>query len=197
MVRGLSPRRLVGAAVALFAVTLALGLPGCGRTASGPPVQPSGAAPGEAASLPAGLDTEVERVVDGDTLVVAGGHRVRLIGVDTPETKDPRKPVQCFGEQASAYVSSLLREGEAVRLVGDVEERDVYGRTLAYVYRLVDGLFVNAALVREGYAHVLTIPPNVAHADEFVALARDAREAGRGLWSSCPVPEGGGRSARS
>ena len=197
MVRGPSPRGLVGAAVALFAVALTLGLPGCGRSASHAPVQPSGATPGGAASLPAGFDTKIERVVDGDTLVVAGGHRVRLIGVDTPETKDPRKPVQCFGEQASAYVSSLLREGEGVRLVGDVEERDVYGRTLAYVYRLADGLFVNAALVREGYAHVLTIPPNVAHADEFVTLARGARERGRGLWSSCPLPDGAGRSATS
>ena len=187
MVRGLSPRRLLGAAVALFAVALALGLPGCGRTASGPPAEASGVGTNGGAALPAGLDTSVERIVDGDTLVVAGGHRVRLIGVDTPETKDPRKPVQCFGREASAYVSSLLREGEGVRLVGDVEERDVYGRTLAYVYRLADGLFVNAALVREGYAQVLTIPPNVAHAEEFVALARDARERGRGLWSSCPA----------
>ena len=194
MARGFSPRRLVGAAV-LF--VMALVLAGCGRPASGPPAPASGAGPGGAAGLPAGLDTTVERVVDGDTLVVRGGHRVRLIGVDTPETKDPRKPVQCFGEQASAYVSSLLREGEGVRLVGDVEERDVYGRTLAYVYRLADGLFVNAALVREGYAHVLTIPPNVAHSDEFLTLARDARERGRGLWSSCPVPERGGRSPAS
>ena len=188
MVRGPSPRRLVGAVTVLLA--LALALAGCGRADSGPPPQPSGAGPEGAAGLPAGLDPTVERVVDGDTLVVAGGHRVRLIGVDTPETKDPRKPVQCFGEQASAYVSSLLGEGEGVRLVGDVEERDVYGRTLAYVYRLADGLFVNAALVREGYAHVLTIPPNVAHSEEFVTLARDARAGGRGLWSSCPVRDG-------
>ncbi|HWC11686.1 MAG TPA: thermonuclease family protein, partial [Acidimicrobiales bacterium] len=142
---------------------------------------------GAAGVLPPGLDTTVERVVDGDTLVVSGGHRVRLIGVDTPETKDPRKPVQCFGREASAYVSSLLEGGAGVRLVGDVEDRDAYGRTLAYVYRLPDGLFVNAELVREGYAQPLTIPPNVAHAEEFLSLARDARERGRGLWSSCPA----------
>ena len=185
MARGSSARRLVDACAAVLAVALVL--TGCGRSASGPQAETSRTGASGGAALPAGLDTTVERVVDGDTLVVAGGHRVRLIGVDTPETKDPRKPVQCFGREAAAYVSSLLREGEGVRLVGDVEERDVYGRTLAYVYRLADGLFVNAALARDGYAQVLTIPPNVAHADEFAALARDARERGRGLWSSCPA----------
>ncbi|HYX45170.1 MAG TPA: thermonuclease family protein [Acidimicrobiales bacterium] len=185
MVRGSPLRHLVVAAAALVAAALVVA--GCGRSASGPAAQASGTSPGRGAPLPAGFDTTVERVVDGDTLVVAGGHRVRLIGVDTPETKDPRKPVQCFGQEASAYVSSLLKKGEGVRLVGDAEERDVYGRILAYVYRLADGLFVNAALVREGYAQALTIPPNVAHADEFVALARDARQGGRGLWSTCPA----------
>ena len=138
-----------------------------------------------AVALPVGLDTTVERVLDGDTSVVAGGHRVRLIGVDTPETKDPRKPVQCFGREASAFLSAVLAEGSGVRLVGDVEERDVHDRTLAYVYRLPDGLFVNAELVRQGYARPLTIPPDVAHADEFVALSAEARDAGRGLWSAC------------
>lgn len=150
-----------------------------------PPAPP--ASPAAEASLPAGFDTAVERVIDGDTIVVAGGTRVRLIGVDTPETKDPRKPVQCFGPEASAYLSSVLEPGVAVRLVGDVEQRDVYGRTLAYVYRLPDGLFVNAELVRRGYAQVLTIPPNVAHADELLTLARQARDTQRGLWSSCPA----------
>jgi endonuclease YncB( thermonuclease family) len=179
MVPGSSRRRLLVAAAGLLAITLQA----CGRTASAPEAHTSPVGSGEV--LPAGLDTTVERVVDGDTLVIAGGHRVRLIGVDTPETKDPRKPVQCFGREASAYVSSVLHEGASVRLVGDVEQRDAYGRTLAYVYRLPDGLFVNAELVRHGYALALTIPPNVAHADQFVALAREARERGRGLWSSC------------
>jgi micrococcal nuclease len=146
-----------------------------------------------AAALPAGLDTTVERIVDGDTLVVAGGHHVRLIGVDTPETRDPRKGVQCYGREATEFLDSLLPEGAGVRLVGDVEQFDTFGRTLAYAYRLPDGLFVNAELVRRGYAQPLTIPPNVVHADELAALARQAREAGRGLWSACqprppPVP---------
>lgn len=139
-------------------------------------------------ALPAGTDTVVERHVDGDTVVVAAGRKVRLIGIDTPETRDPRKPVQCFGREASAFTASLLPVGERVRLVTDVEPVDRYGRTLAYVYRLRDGLFVNAELVRRGYASVYTYPPNVAHADEFVALARTAREAGTGLWGACGGP---------
>ena len=141
--------------------------------------------PGPGVALPVGLDTTVERVVDGDTLVVHGGNHVRLIGVDTPETKDPRRPVQCFGREAAAFLASLLPGGTGVRLVGDVEQQDQYDRTLAYVYRLPDGLFVNAELLRNGYAQVLTISPNVVHADEFVALAAEARSAGRGLWSAC------------
>ena len=136
-------------------------------------------------SMPMGDDTTVEAVVDGDTIVVTGGTRVRLIGVDTPETKDPRKPVQCFGREASAFTESLVAPGTEVRLVYDVERLDRYGRTLAYVYRRSDGMFVNAALVADGYALVATFPPNVAHVDEFTALAREAREEGRGLWSAC------------
>ncbi len=139
-----------------------------------------------AEGLPVGVDVVVERVIDGDTIVVTGNRHVRLIGVDTPETVDPNRPIGCFGKEASRFVTSLLPKGTAVRLVGDVEQDDRYGRLLAYVYRRSDGLFVNAELVRQGYAHVLTIAPNVAHADEFVALARDARNASAGLWSACP-----------
>ncbi len=141
--------------------------------------------PRSTAGLPVGDDTRVESVVDGDTIVITGGTRVRLIGIDTPETKDPRKPVQCFGLEAAAYTASLLAVGTAVRLVYDVERLDRYGRTLAYVYRLSDGIFVNAALVADGYAQVATFPPNVAHTEELTQLARMAREEGRGLWSAC------------
>ncbi|HEX2039516.1 MAG TPA: thermonuclease family protein, partial [Acidimicrobiales bacterium] len=94
-------------------------------------------------------------------------------------------PVQCFGKEASAYTTSLVPPGTAVRLVGDVELRDQYGRVLAYVYRADDDTFVNLRLVQDGYASVLTYPPNVAHAPEFVAAAAEARAAGRGLWSAC------------
>ena len=129
----------------------------------------------------------VVRVVDGDTIHVdVGGSRekVRYIGVDTPETRKPGSPVECFGKRAAAENKRLVA-GEEVRLERDAEARDRYGRLLAYVYRVRDGRFVNAALVRGGFAQPLTIPPNVAHADEFAALAREAREAGRGLWGEC------------
>jgi micrococcal nuclease len=129
----------------------------------------------------------VVRVVDGDTILVSldgRQERVRYIGVDTPETVKPNTPVECYGKKASAFDHRLV-DGRDVRLRFDVERRDRYGRLLAYVYRVGDGLFVNAELVRRGYATTLTIPPNVAHAARFRALAAAARAAGRGLWSAC------------
>lgn len=141
--------------------------------------------PNAGLDLPPGEDATVVRVVDGDTIEVAGGTRVRLIGIDTPETKDPSRPVQCFGPEASSRTSSLLATGTAVRLVYDVDPLDRYGRALAYVYRLDDGLFVNAELVAEGYAIPATYPPNVAHAEDFARLGRIAQDQGAGLWSAC------------
>jgi micrococcal nuclease len=145
--------------------------------------------PTPAVEVPDGDDVTVDRVVDGDTLVVSGGRRVRLIGVDTPETEHPSVDVQCFGREASAFLADLLPRGTAVRLVYDLERTDRYDRTLAYVYRRSDGAFVNGELVRRGFALVATVPPNVRHADELVAWQRDAREHGRGLWAACPVPD--------
>jgi micrococcal nuclease len=132
-------------------------------------------------------ESRVVRVVDGDTVVVRTGsreERVRYIGVDTPESVKPGTPVQCFAKAAAAANRRLV-EGRAVRLVRDAEARDRYGRTLAYVYRAGDGLFVNAELVRRGYAKPLTIRPNVAHREELQRLAVAARRAGKGLWSRC------------
>jgi micrococcal nuclease len=130
---------------------------------------------------------EVTRIVDGDTIHVdLGGtdETVRYIGIDTPESVKPGTPVQCFAKQASERNRQLLA-GTDVKLVFDVERRDRYGRLLAYVYRADDGTFVNAALVRDGYARPLTVPPNVRYADRFVQLAREARRAERGLWRAC------------
>jgi micrococcal nuclease len=130
------------------------------------------------------------RVVDGDTVVVridGADEKVRLLGIDTPETVDPRRPVQCFGKEASRRTKELLPEGAEVRLERDVEPRDAYDRLLAYVYRADDGTFVNLALLEEGFAQTLTITPNVAYADRFAAAAREARDAGRGLWGACPA----------
>jgi len=130
---------------------------------------------------------QVLRVVDGDTIRVrldGRTERVRYIGIDTPESVKPGTPVQCFAKRASAANAALVA-GHSVRLVGDVEHRDRYGRLLAYVYREPDGAFVNARLVRDGYARTLTIAPNVAHARELADLARAARRDRRGLWSAC------------
>ena len=143
-----------------------------------------------AAAGPPGSAKVIE-VVDGDTVRIRLGsddESVRLLGIDTPEVKDPRKPVQCFGVEASNATNKLLPKGTTVRLVRDVEARDRYGRLLAYVYRSTDGLFVNLALVEQGYAVPLTYPPNVTHADAFVAAAGGARDAGRGLWGRCGGP---------
>jgi micrococcal nuclease len=129
----------------------------------------------------------VVRVVDGDTVVArvdGREERVRYIGMDTPEDVKPGTPVQCYSRKAAAENRRLV-EGRRVRLVQDAESRDRYGRLLAYVYRASDGLFVNAELVRRGYARPLTIPPNVAHRTQIARLARAARRAGRGLWSRC------------
>jgi micrococcal nuclease len=102
----------------------------------------------------------------------------------TPETKHPWKGVQCYGQRASDFNARLVAD-ELVRLVRDVERRDRYGRLLAYVYRVRDGLFVNAELARLGYAQPLSIAPDTRHADRFADLARQARRQGRGLWSAC------------
>lgn len=168
--------RLVALLVAVAVAVGALG--GCGGPGAGPP----GA---DAAGLPAGEDARVAEVVDGDTIVVGPDRSVRLIGVDTPETRHPDRGVECFGKEATRYTERLLPRGTRVRLVADVERRDRYDRTLAYVYRSADGLFVNAALARDGYARPLTIPPNVAHAGDLASLADRAREQGRGLWGAC------------
>ncbi|MDQ2657810.1 MAG: thermonuclease family protein, partial [Bacteroidota bacterium] len=122
---------------------------------------------------------------DGDTFWIDDGSdrgkKVRLIGVDAPETrKSARKDVGYYGREAKDYLTDMLRDKD-VRLEYDVDETDRYGRTLAYVY-LRDGTFVNAELVKRGYAMVLTVPPNVMFADEFVDLQRQARNKERGLW---------------
>ncbi|WP_051223541.1 thermonuclease family protein [Conexibacter woesei] len=131
-----------------------------------------------------GDTAQVRRVVDGDTILLTSGERVRLIGIDTPESVKPGTPVQCFAKRASAFTHTLL-DGARVRLVYGAERRDRYGRLLAYVYRARDRLFVNAELVRQGYARTLEIAPNTGHARQFAALASAARRAGKGLWSAC------------
>lgn len=127
-------------------------------------------------------ETFVNRVIDGDTIELSSGEKVRYIGIDTPETKDPRKPVQCFGEEAYLKNKELV-EGKAVKMEKDISERDKYGRLLRYVF--VDSLFINDYLVRQGFARVYTYPPDVKYQPQFLEAERQARENNRGLWSSC------------
>lgn len=127
---------------------------------------------------------KVTKVVDGDTFWVDDGSekglKIRLIGVNTPETVHPQKPVEYYGREASDYVKSVLA-GNKVKLKFDVTRVDRYGRTLAYVY-LKDGTFLNADLIKKGYGQAMTVPPNVKYSDRFVEFERKAREEKVGLW---------------
>ena len=125
-----------------------------------------------------------ERVIDGDTIILEDIGRVRLIGVDTPETVHRSKPVERFGKEASEFLRGLI-EGGKVWLEYDWQRKDKYGRTLAYVY-LPDSTFVNAAIIRFGYGHAYTKYP-FKYEEEFRELEREAREAKRGLWAAGPA----------
>jgi len=140
-----------------------------------------------AAPTPIGVSAEVLRVIDGDTIEVSingDTYRVRYIGIDTPETRHPEKPVEWMGPEAAAHNEQLVA-GKTVILEKDVSETDKYGRLLRYVW--VGDLMVNAELVRLGYAQVSTYPPDVKYQDLFLELQREAREAERGLWGEAPV----------
>jgi micrococcal nuclease len=130
----------------------------------------------------------VVSVSDGDTFTVkidGKKERVRLIGVDTPETVHPTKGVQCFGPEASDFTKHNLAIGTRVRLVRDVEARDKYKRLLAYVYLVDSNVFYNLELVRLGYARPYPFPPNTTHQGDFAAAAWEAQGNARGLWGAC------------
>jgi micrococcal nuclease len=153
----------------LTAVMLLAALTGCGSSAATAP----------------GRDTaKVERVVDGDTLEVTlhgKKEKVRLIGIDTPETKKPNTPVMYYGKEASDYTKKRL-QGQTVELEWDVERKDQYGRLLAYVW--IGRELFNRTLVQEGYARMATFPPNVKYADQFAKDQEEARSKGKGLWQN-------------
>ncbi len=142
---------------------------------------------------PAGIRARVNRVVDGDTIIVrklsdygdptGPLRRVRYIGVDTPESVKPDTPVQCYGKEAAAANKRLLDQ-KFVTIVFDEEHYDRYGRTLGYVY-LDKKQMVNAALLRDGYARTIVVPPNTAKRKEFAALEKEAKRTNKGLWGAC------------
>lgn len=140
--------------------------------------------------LSPGASGRVVDIVDGDTLDIGIDgrvERVRLIGIDTPETKKPGSPVECFGPEATARLAQILPPGTEIVAERDIEPRDDYGRLLLYVFRFEDGLFVNRDLVRRGFARPLDIAPNTTYAREFRRLASLAESEKIGLWKACSV----------
>jgi len=129
---------------------------------------------------------KVVRVIDGDTIEIEGGQKVRYIGIDTPELVDPRKPVECFGQEASVKNKELV-EGKTIELEKDISETDKYGRFLRYVF--VNQIFVNDYLVREGYAHASSYPPDVKYQEQLQEAEQKARGNNRGLWGECQSKE--------
>ncbi len=130
----------------------------------------------------------IVRVVDGDTVVarVDGvDERIRMIGIDSPESVKQDSPVECFGPEASQHLKDLLPAGTPVRLELDQEPRDRFDRLLAYVFRSDDDLFVNRAMVADGYAAAFVYKPNVAYTPTLQDASRQAKSAGAGLWSAC------------
>lgn len=148
------------------------------------------AGPDESAGSP-GL-ARVEYVVDGDTVdvtITGQSERVRLIGIDTPESVNPSVPVQCFGKEASDALTGLLPPGTELRIERDAEARDRFGRLLLYLYRTDDGLFVNQWLLEQGFADTLFFEPNTTFEGPFTRARNDARANGLGLWSACDGPD--------
>ena len=167
------PRPAIGSAALLLVIAAAIGW------SSLRPVGPDVAAGGGESGW-----ARVVRVVDGDTVILAGLGSSRIVGVDTPETVKPDTRVQCFGPRASAFSKHVLGAAGRVRYRVAPEPRDAYGRRLVYLW-LPDGRFFNALLVRRGLARPLPFPPNTRYAPLFQRLAERAARRGRGLWGAC------------
>jgi micrococcal nuclease len=143
--------------------------------------------------LPPGDDKTVKSVPDGDSFEATDATKVRLIGIDAPDTETK----SCFSADAMAHLAELLAPGTTVRLVYDTSRTDRFGRTLAYVYRVPDAMFVNVTLVRDGYAIEQPLAPDTAHDGEIKSAADDARAARRGLWQACQSTTTAARPATS
>ncbi len=128
---------------------------------------------------------KVLKVIDGDTLQIEGGKTIRYIGIDTPESVDPRKQVQCFGKEATERNKKAV-EGKIVKIEKDISETDKYDRLLRYVY--VGDVFINKQLVKEGFAVASSYPPDIKYQDELENAEIEARKHNRGLWQACISP---------
>lgn len=198
------PKKLLLTGAGILILLIGIGI-GSGTNQSQPsvpsaPLNVEKVSPTPSASSPASFNTEeapsspsiidapssglvkVTRVIDGDTIEIEGGERIRYIGIDTPETVDPRKPVQCLGVEASRKNKELV-EGKEVRLEKDITDKDKYGRLLRYVW--IGGALINLELVKQGFAQSYSYPPDVKYQDDFVKAEREARDAKRGLWDAC------------
>lgn len=130
-----------------------------------------------------GQPIKVARVIDGDTIELINGQRLRYIGMDTPEEVDQRKPIQCFA-YAAADKNRQMVEGQLITFHKDITPEDQYGRLLGFVY-LADGTFVNLEMVKQGYAFAYPYPPDISKSDEFRQAEESARTARLGLWNDC------------
>jgi len=140
------------------------------------------------AGSPAGLAAVVDRVIDGDTILVSmNGHieTVRLLGIDTPEKAGGPRPAECFGAEASTRLAELLPPGTSVLLSRDRETRDQYSRLLAFVHRADTDMFVNLAMVEDGFATPLFFAPNRSAESLFTAAGDAARRNWIGFWPAC------------
>lgn len=159
----------------LGVVIIGLAVPACGTS----PLQRS-------------VAPTVVEVIDGDTIVIdfdGDLETVRLLGIDTPETVDPNRPIQCFGQEASDFLTTLIGPGTELRVERDQQARDRFGRLLVYVFRASDGTFVNLELLRDGYADVAIYAPNEAYRSLLEHGEASARTAQAGLWRACGGPD--------
>lgn len=145
----------------------------------------SSPSPHAVATAVSGVPVHVVRVIDGDTIELGNGERLRYIGIDTPEEIDPRKPVQCFAKEASERNKELV-ENKDIIFYKDILDRDRYGRLLGFVY-LPDGTFINKTLVSQGYAFAYPYKSDISKAKEFQHAQNFAREHDLGLWAACSV----------
>lgn len=157
-------------------------------TASSTTISPGTISPGTVEP-----NATVEYVIDGDTIdaIIDGTEeRIRLIGIDTPETKKPNTPIECYGPEATTFTEQLLPVGTPIRIERDTVGRDHYGRLLGYIYRANDGVFVNYEVIRQGFGTPLSIGPNTTFEELFVDAASAAEADDVGIWAACSGTEG-------